>query len=60
MKAIVTEVFIDKDNPLKEYPVGAIVDFDEKRIKDLAERKLVKVVEAEEKPKKATKRKKVD
>lgn len=60
MKAIVTAVFVDKDDSLKEYPVGTIVDFDEKRIKDLAERKLVKVVEAEEHPKKATKRKKVD
>lgn len=59
MKAIVTEAFIDKDNPLKVYPVGAIVDFDEKRIKDLAERKLVKVEEAEPvaKPKRTTRKK---
>lgn len=57
MKAIVTAVFVDKDNSLKEYPVGTIVDFDEKRIKDLAERKLVRVIEAEEKPKRTTKKK---
>lgn len=41
------------------YPVGTTVDFDEERIKDLADRQLVKVIEAETvaKPKRVTKKK---
>lgn len=55
MKVIVTEIFQDKFTG-EHYKVGQEVDFDNKRAKELAEKNLVKMTEAE-KPKRTTKSK---
>lgn len=51
MKAVVVAEFLDKYDNNIVYKVGDTVDFDDERIKDLTERKLVSAVEE---PKKAT------
>lgn len=59
MRAKVVETFLDKYDANIVYNVGDVVDFDDERVKDLTDRQLVIVIDAEdEKPKKATRRKK--
>ncbi|MDL2310132.1 hypothetical protein LJC39_03335 [Parabacteroides sp. OttesenSCG-928-B22] len=49
MKAKVKEAFWDKNKRGIRYEVGAIVDFDEERIKNLSTRGLVEIVSEKKK-----------